>query len=175
MAVAANFIAFQIGWFACVLGAAHGHAFEGALVALAIVATHIALAARPGRELALVAAAAATGAVADSLLAASGWLRYDAGVLVEGTAPYWIVAMWALFAITLNVSMRALRSRLRLGALLGLVGGPAAYYAGSKLGALTFVAIQPAVAALALGWALAIPLLSALALRLEASPETERS
>lgn len=167
MAVAVNFLAFQIGWFACVLGAAKGYAFEGALVALAIVAAHIAFAARPGREFALVAAAAATGAVADSLLAASGWLRYDAGVLIEGTAPYWIVAIWALFAITLNVSMRALRDRLWLGALLGLVGGPAAYYSGAKLGALTLVQALPALAALALGWALVTPLLLTLALRLE--------
>jgi hypothetical protein len=166
-AVVVNVALFQLGWFACVLGAAHGYAREGALVALAIVAAHVALAARPTRELALVAAAAATGAVADSLLAASGWLRYDVGVLVEGTAPYWIVAMWALFAITLNVSMRALRSRLWLGALLGLVGGPAAYYAGAKLGALMLVQIVPALAALAVGWALATPMLLALALRLE--------
>jgi hypothetical protein len=169
MAVAGNFVAFQIGWFACVLGAAHGYPLEGALVALAIVAAHIALAARPGRELALVATAAATGAVADSLLAASGWLRYDAGVLLEGTAPYWIVALWALFAITLNVSMRALRSRLWLGAVLGLVGGPAAYYAGANLGALTLVQLLPALAALAAVWALATPLLFSLALRLERS------
>lgn len=167
MAVAANIIAFQIGWFACVLGAAHGYALEGALVALAIVAAHIALAERPGREFALVAVAAATGAAADSLLAASGWLRYDAGVLLEGTAPYWIVTMWALFAITLNVSMRALRNRLWLGALLGLVGGPAAYYAGANLGALVLVQLVPALAALAILWALATPMLLALALRLE--------
>lgn len=167
MPMAVNFVAFQIGWFACVLGAAKGYAFEGALIALAIVAAHIAFAARPGREFALVAAAAATGAVADSLLAASGWLRYDAGVLVQGTAPYWIVAMWALFAITLNVSMRALRNRLWLGALLGLFGGPAAYYAGANLGALTLVHHLPALVALAAGWALATPMLLALALRLE--------
>jgi hypothetical protein len=167
MSIAANVVLFQLGWFACVLGAAHGYPLQGALVALVIVAAHVALAARPGREFALVAAAAATGAVADSLLAASGWLRYDAGVLVEGTAPYWIVAMWALFAITLNVSMRALRSRLWLGALLGLVGGPAAYYAGANLGALTLVQLLPALAALAAVWALAMPLLFSLALRLE--------
>jgi len=169
MSIAANVVLFQLGWFACVLGAAHGYPLQGALVALVIVAAHVALAARPGREFALVAAAAATGAVADSLLAASGWLRYDAGVLVEGTAPYWIVAMWALFAITLNVSMRALRSRLWLGALLGLVGGPAAYYAGANLGALMLVQLLPALAALAAIWALAMPLLFSLALRLEHS------
>ena len=88
-------------------------------------------------------------------------------MLIEGTAPYWIVAIWALFAITLNVSMRALRDRLWLGALLGLVGGPAAYYSGAKLGALTLVQALPALAALALGWALVTPLLLTLALRLE--------
>jgi hypothetical protein len=167
MAVAANFVLFQLGWFACVLGAARGYAREGSLVALAIVAAQVARAPRPRRELALVAAAVVFGAVFDSLLALSGWLRYDTGVLVEGTAPYWIVALWALFATTLNVSLRALRTRPWLGVLLGLIGGPAAYYAGARLGALTLVQAVPALAALAIGWAVATPLLFALALRLE--------
>jgi hypothetical protein len=167
MAVAGNVFLFQLGWFACVLGAARGYAREGTILALAIVAGYVACAKRPRRELLLVAAAALLGAIFDSLLAMSGWLRYDEGVLFQGTAPYWIVAMWALFAITLNVSMRALRSRPWLGALLGVIGGPAAYYAGAKLGALTLVQPLPALAALAIGWALATPLLFALALRLE--------
>jgi uncharacterized membrane protein len=167
MAVAANLIAFQIGWFACVLGAAHGRALAGTLAALAIVAAHVLLARRPARELALVLAAALTGALFDSLLAATGWLRYDAGVLVEGAAPYWIVALWALFATTLNASMRGLRGRPFLGALLGMAGGPAAYYGGAQLGALTLVQFVPALLALAIGWAIATPLLLALARRLD--------
>lgn len=167
LAVAVNVVAFQVGWFACVLGAAHGHAPEGALVALAIVVVHIARAARPDREFALIAVAAACGAILDSLIASTGWLRYDTGVIIDGTAPYWIVAMWALFATTLNVSMRALRTHPGLGALLGLVGGPAAYYAGANLGALTLVQLLPALAALAACWALATPLLFSFALRLE--------
>jgi hypothetical protein len=167
VALAANVILFQIGWFACVLGAAHGYAREGALLAVAIVTVHVALAVRPAREAALVAAAILLGAVFDSLLVQAGWLRYEAGILVEGLAPYWIVAMWALFATTLNVSLRALRAHPWLGVLLGAVGGPAAYYAGAGLGALSFVALLPALAALAAGWAIATPLLFALALRLD--------
>jgi hypothetical protein len=167
LALAANILLFQIGWFACVLGAAHGYEREGALLALAIVAAHVARAGRPGREAALVAGAVLLGAVFDSLLVQAGWLRFEAGVLVEGTAPYWIVAMWALFATTLNVSMRALRTHPWLGVVFGAVGGPAAYYAGAGLGALGFVAFLPALAALAIGWAIATPLLFALALRLD--------
>jgi len=167
MAMAANIVLFQVGWFACVLGAAGGWAPEGALAALAIVALYVARAARPWRELVLVAAAAGAGLVADSLLASSGWLRYASGGLVEGVAPYWIVAMWALFAITLNVSLRALRDRPLPGALLGLAGGPAAYLAGEKLGAVALVQTVPALAALGLIWAIATPALLALARRMD--------
>jgi len=166
-AIVANVLLFQAGWFACVLGAARGLALEGSLLALAIVAAQVARAPRPRTELALVAIAVLLGALFDSLLAASGWLRYDAGVLIERTAPYWIVALWALFATTLNVSMRALRARPWIAALFGLLGGPLAYYGGAQLGALQLVAPLPALAALAAGWALATPLLFAIARRLE--------
>jgi hypothetical protein len=167
MAIAANVLLFQLGWFACVLGAARDWSREGVAVALAIVAAYVARAARPRRELLLVAVAAATGALADSLLAAAGWLRYEGAAPFEGAAPYWIVALWALFAITLNVSMRALRGHPALGAVLGFVGGPLAYLGGEKLGALALAQPAPALVALALVWALATPLLLALALRLE--------
>ena len=65
-------------------------------------------------------------------------------------------ALWSLFAITLNVSLRALRGRPAVGALLGLAGGPLAYLGGEKLGAVAFA--QPANALLAL--ALMMPLLA---------------
>ena len=167
MAVAINFVLFQLGWFACVLGAARGFAREGTLLALVIVAAHVLRAARPRREFALVAAATAFGALADSALASTGWLRYDSGILVEGAAPYWIVALWALFATTLNVSLRWLRGRLWIAALLGAASGPAAFYAGAGMGALHFVQLVPALTALAVGWAIATPLLVGLAQRLE--------
>jgi len=110
VAIVQNFVLFQIGWFACVLGAAHGLAWAGTLTALAIVAWHIARAVAPRRELLLVASAAALGIVFESLLVQSGWIRFEAGVVIEGAATYWMVALWALFATTLNVSLRGLRT-----------------------------------------------------------------
>ncbi|MDH4175573.1 MAG: DUF2878 domain-containing protein [Betaproteobacteria bacterium] len=167
MAFALNIVLFQVGWFACVLGAAHGYAWAGALAALAIVAWHVARASDPRREAALVAFAAALGVVFESLLVQSGWIRFGAGVLVEGAATYWMVALWALFATTLNVSLRALRAHAWLAALLGTVGGPLAYYAGARLGALEFVATGAGLAAIGAGWAVLTPLLLRAALRLD--------
>lgn len=167
MAFALNIVLFQIGWFACVLGAAHGYAWAGALAALAIVAWHVARAGNPRREAALVAFAAALGVVFESLLVQSGWIRFGTGVWVEGAATYWMVALWALFATTLNVSLRALRARAWLAALLGAIGGPLAYYAGARLGALEFVATGAGLAAIGAGWAVLTPLLFRAALRLD--------
>lgn len=163
MPILVNFVAFQLGWFACVLGAAHGLPWAGTGIALAIVAWHLTRAARPGAELVLVLIAAGIGALWDSGLSALGWIRYPSGVLIEGTAPYWIVAMWMLFATTLNVSLAWLRRNLPLAAVFGALGGPLAYLGGAKLGALSFGAQEAALVALALGWAALTPLLLRLA------------
>jgi hypothetical protein len=165
MPVAINFIAFQLGWFACVLGAAHGHAWAGTGVALAIVAWHLGRASAPRRELVLILIAAGIGALWDSALAALGWVRYPNGVLIAGIAPHWIVALWMLFATTLNVSLGWLKRSMPLAAVFGAIGGPLAYLGGAKLGAMEWVEPGAALAALALGWAVLTPLLLQIARR----------
>ena len=161
-----NVVLFQLGWFACVLGAASGYAREGAIAAALLVALHIARAARPKREAMLAGAAAVLGFLFESALLQAGWVRFEAGVLLEGAAPYWMVALWALFATTLNESMRMLQTRPWIAAAFGAVGGPLAYYAGARMGALDLVQPAAMLTALALGWALATPLLLSLARRL---------
>jgi len=167
-AVAVNFLLFQAGWFACVLGAARGFPWQGALVALLIATFIVSRARHPRMEVALVAVAAAAGFAFDSALALTGWVDFAGAVPAAMLAPVWMVALWVLFATTLNVSLRWLREWPALGALFGAVGGPVAYYAGEKLGALRFTDPFPGLAAVAVGWALATPLLFAVARRLEA-------
>jgi hypothetical protein len=163
----ANFILFQIGWFACVLGGANDRPWLGTGIALAIVAWHLGRAPRPRAELILVLASAAVGAVADSVPVAAGWVRYASGTVVPGTAPVWLVAMWMLFATTLNVSLRWLQRYPFAAIVLGAIGGPLAYWGGARLGAMEFVAPVAATAALAVGWALLTPLLVRLARRFD--------
>jgi Protein of unknown function (DUF2878) len=162
-----NAVAFQLGWFACVLGGANQLPWLGTLVVALIVAWHLGQAQRPGREFILLATAGVLGALWDSLLVAAGWLDYPSGTLLAATAPHWIVAMWVLFASTLNVSLRWLRGHWMMAALLGAVAGPLAYYAGAGLGGVLVAAPLFAFTALAMGWAAFVPLLIRLSTRLD--------
>ena len=60
-----------------------------------------------------------------------------------------------------------LKGRPALAALLGAIGGPASYIAGQKLGGIQFVEYGPAIAALAVGWAVFMPMLMSLAERFD--------
>lgn len=162
-----NVVLFQLAWFAGVLGAARNLPWVGVLAAGIVVAWHLARAVRPHRELALVGLAVLVGAGFETLLVQSGWLRFESGIVVPGLAPLWMVALWANFASTLNVSLRTLRGNFLIAALFGVTGAPVAYYAGSTLGALEFVARGPALVAIAAGWLVLTPLLFAAARRLD--------
>ena len=174
MKVIVNFVVFQAAWFATVLGAANGMPWVGPIVVLAAAALHLRTTRLPQAEAWLLASAMALGLVIDSLVLATGWITYPNGEWIPGLAPYWIIAMWALFATTLNVSMRWMRGRYVIAALFGAVGGPLSYYAGAKLGAMIFVDTPAAAAALALAWALAMPALMWLASRLDGTRQPTR-
>lgn len=160
-----NFVAFQVGWFAAVLGAANGLPWAGPLVIAAVIALHLRVADEPALEMTLILACGLIGAVIDSVLVAAGWVAYPTGSIVDFAAPYWIVAMWMLFATTLNVSLAWLKPRKTVGAVFGLVGGPLAYYTGFKLGGIVFVDFEAAMIALAIAWAGIVPVLLLLAER----------
>jgi hypothetical protein len=168
--IVVNFLLFQIGWFASVLGGAHHRPWLGTFVALALVAFHVIRATRPGPEAILVLLSGAIGLVFDSALVAAGWVTYASGTLSSPVAPPWIVALWLLFATTLNVSLRWLRRRRSIAVLLGAVGGPLAYWGGARLGAMEFVQPVAASVALALGWAAVTPALVWLAQQFDGFP-----
>jgi hypothetical protein len=160
-----NFVLFQLGWFACVLGAAQGYPWAGTAMAAAVVAWHLESAARPLAEFNLIVQVVLIGAVWDSLLVMLGWIAYASGTLLTGTAPHWILALWALFATSLNVSMRWLKGRWLLAALMGGVCGPLSYWAAVRLGAVQFVHPAQVIVALAVGWTLIMPALMLLSQR----------
>jgi hypothetical protein len=115
------------------------------------------------------------GAGFDSILVATGWVTYKAGLFSNYFAPYWIIAMWMLFATTLNVSMRWLRGRPKLAAIFGFFGGPASYIAGQKLGGIVFNDELAALLALAIGWAIIMPILMRLSENLDGMPGKRRN
>ena len=160
-----NFVTFQVGWFTCVLSAANGTPWLGLVVVSAIVANHVLRASWPAHEAQLVTLAVAIGLIFDSLLVSSGWLRYPSGLMLSNMAPYWILAMWALFATTLNSSMDWLKNKLLLASVLGAIFGPLSYMAGQRLGAIELIDGTKATIALALIWSIAMPTLMCAASR----------
>lgn len=167
MSILINFFAFQVGWFSSVLGAANQMPWLGPLVVLAVLAIHLRQARRPMLEMGLVVACGIVGVYFDSVLVALGWVSYPSGLISDLLAPYWIVTMWMLFGTTLNLSMRWLRGRRWLAAILGGIAGPMSYWAGHKLDGMQFDEPLAALAALAVGWAAIMPVLVSLAERLD--------
>ena len=163
----ATLAVFESAWFACILGAAHGVPLWGSAAVAAAIAWHVAISARPATELALAAALGVLGLLAESLMVALGHVAYPSGQPVPWLAPYWMVALWGEFAIALNVTLRWLRRRLWLAALLGAVGGPLSFMGGVRLGGARFLDEPAALVAIACLWAVAMPLAMALARRLD--------
>ena len=158
----ANIVFVQAGWFACVLGAAHGLPWLGTLGMVVILAWHLSRAPRPLLELRLVAATVALGIVLDGTLLASGAVKFPNGQWFTLLTPHWMMALWAEFAISLNVALRWLKHRPGLAAALGAAAGPMSFLAGMRLGAVQILHPTLALALLALGWAVLMPLLLAL-------------
>lgn len=166
---AANLLAQQLGWFACVLGAAHGHSWWGVGAALALTAAHLVAAPdRPG-ELALIGLALAISLVADTGLQAAGLMTYQSRwESLPLVSPPWILALWGQFATTLRHGMRWLWRWQAAPILLGAVGGPLAFRAGEALGAARFAPERwHTVVALGVEWAIALPLLVLAARRID--------
>ena len=141
------------------LGAAHDLALWGCACVLAAIGWHVAASARPAIEARLVAAVVLVGVVLESAMAWQGFTGFAAGQLFPRTAPYWMVALWGLLAIALNVTLRWLKGRWWLAAAIGAVSGPLSFASGTRLGAAYFIAATPALVTLACVWALALPAL----------------
>ena len=108
-----------------------------------------------------------TGAAWETIMVQLGFMVYINGNIFEGLPPYWILAMWLLFATTLNLSLRWLHGRMMLAALLGILFGPITYFAGSKLGGVSFPETLSTIAVVAISWGVLMPMLAVLAKRFD--------
>jgi Protein of unknown function (DUF2878) len=154
-----NFILFQIGWFACVLGAAKHMPWLGVIVVAAIVAWHLKQAKHAKPEIILLAIALLIGGIYDQLLLSSNLIGYQAHGWSDSLVPLWILALWALFVTILNVSLKWMRNKWLVAILFGAIGGPLAYMGAEKLGAVTLNSMPNTYIALAVGWAIITPIL----------------
>jgi hypothetical protein len=153
-----DLVASQAAWWWCVLAVRQGQELVAIAGPLTYIAGRVAVRpARAGATLALAAAGAAFGGAGDQLLAWLGFIDF----LPAGTRGAFMVAIWAMFAASLEVSA-AFLTKLSpwQRSLSGALAGPLAYLGGERLGVL---ALAPgAIPGVALEWALALLVLPAL-------------
>jgi hypothetical protein len=170
----ANFLFFQIGWFATVAGAALGFPWAGPILATVLVAFQLAVDPGRGARLNTIVAVAALGTLLDTALRWTGVTAFPAWPATPWPCPPWITALWALYASTLGSSMAWLQGRPAVAALLGAVSGPLSYLAAERMGAVVLAA-DPLQrwGVLALAWAVAVPVTLAIAQRCTAGRPVE--
>ena len=154
-----NFILFQIGWFACVIGAAKQMPWLGVATVLAIVIWHLTQAKQAKKELQLLIIALVIGGTFDQIMLNHQLINYQAHGWSSVLVPVWILALWAEFVTVLNVSLRWMKGRWLVAVLFGAIGGPLAYMGAEKLGAVTLNHLPISYVVLSLGWACLTPLL----------------
>jgi hypothetical protein len=160
MTLLVNFVLYQVGWFAIVFGAANDRPWLGMGVALALIALHLALVRGFRRQLTLVLASGVIGFTLDSLQLRLGVFRFPSGVVCTWLVPPWDAVLWIQFATMLPFCLRWLSRRYVLSSVLGLAGGPLAFYTGERLGAVSFLPPRSFhLAVLGIVWALTFPLL----------------
>ena len=172
-----NFIAFQIVWFAAVGGAASSIWWAGpvALVIFAIYHFRSGVAVRG--DFKLMGFALGLGFITDTLMAASGLSTYSSPLPAAPLAPFWILSLWAGFALTLNHSLHYLNARPLIIAPLAAVVGPMSYYgAGRVWGAVSIAPpVWTALVVLGLCWLVAMTVLSLAARRFSRKPDNSVS
>ena len=155
---AQNLILFKLGWVACILFAAAGMPLMSLLSVAIVAAVHLARVAVPAKEAFFLLCAAAIGLVWESIVVNTGLLQYIGVSESAWLAPSWIIAMWVLFGTTINHGLSWLKRHWAFPVTFGLIGGPMAFYAGSKMGAVEFGNTLAALGLLGFGWALLLPL-----------------
>lgn len=171
-----NFLLFQGVYAVTLYGVTSGHAWLGALALLVFASWHAITAAAAKADFLLAGIAMVVGFTLDTLYLRSGLISYNGELLWTGAAPLWIVVLWANFALTLGSSLRWLRDRLWLAALLTCAFAPLSYYAGVRMGTASIIGNELQLYALiSLTWACVVPLLLWLSAQLERLPNLRRS
>lgn len=133
-----NLVLYQIGWFSCVLGTSYGFPLVGAIGAAALVTLHLLLTDDRKAEIQLILYLCLLGAVVDSLQQAAGLFTFKTSPRWPLWLPLWVFVIWAQFATLFRFALHWLSGRYLLGAFLGALGGPLAYWGGIRLGAASF-------------------------------------
>lgn len=158
---AGNFVAFQLGWCASVLGAAHNRPWLGPLTVSFLLGMHLWQIPHAWHAVRFILGVGLLGATIDSVLGYLGILVFRDSLIAPWLCPPWLIALWVIFATTLQSSLSWLARRYWIAVFLGGLFGPVSYYAGQELGSLSLGNnVQVTLVTLSVLWALLMPCLA---------------
>ena len=131
-----NFVAFQVIWFIAVIGAANDILWPSIIAVLAFCAWQLTPSRSHKNDARLIIFAIIAGLTFDSLWQFSGLITYKLALPV--IAPIWILLLWVTFALNINHSLAWLKKNHWLPILFGAIGAPLSYYAGNRIGAISY-------------------------------------
>ena len=156
-------LGLNIGWFACVLGAAWDVHWLSVLIVPVLVAIHLAVVgrARAVPAVLLMAASLVFGVVLDTTLILLGTFEPNRWLIPHPVTTIWLLMLWVNFSLALNESLQFLQRHLLIAAVMGALFGPMAYLAASRLGAIHIInPTNRALVMICIAWAAAMPLIS---------------
>lgn len=155
-----NQVFFQLSWPACVVGAAYSWLWAGYIVVGGMLLWQLTSGRRHRFDVRMLAICLPLGLLMDSAWVQLGLLDFATPWPSVHFAPLWILLLWVALALVINHSLSAFKQRLLLIGVMGGIGSPMSYYAGSRFGAVEWTApAWQVILATGLSWAIVLPLL----------------
>jgi hypothetical protein len=154
---AVDFVLFNICWLANLYSALHSILWIGPTVTVVALAIHLFPDNNGGRESVILLFIVLSGYGWDTCLQWSGLMTFPLETAV--IPPLWLFSQWFALGLIFRDTLRWLRRRYLLAALLGGTGGPLSYYSASGFGIIIFG--EPtgwSLLVMGLGWAFLVPL-----------------
>lgn len=160
MKSAVNLVFFKIVYALSLAGVSIGFPWLGAIGLIGFGIWHYRTSKHAKVDFILVIIAVVLGTAVDTFNIHIGVLTYEAAWPSHNLAPFWIMVLWANFALIMNGALRWLQGRYLLAASIGAVIGPLGYTLGVKLGTASYASDKlEFFITTGLTWAVALPLL----------------
>lgn len=151
-----NYVLFYFAWIACIYGASVQKPWMGYLSTLIAVPLFLFLSKHKKAALLTLLFTLTGGFVIDTSFKLFQLIHYESSSYFG--APLWILCLYAVFATSIDTSLKWLLNRIWLTVPLGFIAGPLSYRAAQIAGAITFLK-SPVLTLLiiALSWSLFLP------------------
>ena len=132
-----NAVAFYIYWWLSLFGTSKDNFYIGPLVAVFYFIFHFIIVTEKMKDFKCMLFCICIGIIFESILLYSGFLKYK-GFLNHLIVPFWVITLWAGYALTAFHSFKYMKGRYFVSLIIGGFIGPFIHISGNQVGAIIF-------------------------------------